>query len=151
MALIRNDVPERGRGVQLNRTSTQILPSGGGQGCGGVGAVARGGEKSCCQNLSVSSRHERAPGDKLEVCLQRCVRSVLSPHHSRIIVRRGSKPKSNARGACSRGAPMIYVTQKSLRHGIITHLCALCAIIERQTGREITFSLCYMRNYIQCC
>lgn len=41
-------------------------------------------------DLSVSSRHEQRLGDKLEVCFERCVKSVLGPHHSREIVQRGT-------------------------------------------------------------
>lgn len=44
-------------------------------------------------DLSVNSRHNQRLGDKLEVCFERCVKSVLGPHHRKEIVQRGTKTK----------------------------------------------------------
>lgn len=54
-------------------------------------------------DLSVSSRHKQRLGDKLEVCFQRCVKSVLGPHHSREIVQRGTQTKVKSQGQSKEG------------------------------------------------
>lgn len=49
-------------------------------------------------DLSVSSRHNQRLGDKLEVCFERCVKSVLGLHHSREIMQRGTQTKVKRQG-----------------------------------------------------
>ena len=61
-------------------------------------------------DLSVSARHQRRRGAKLQVCSRRCVRRVLGPHHSGEI-RRRPRPKSKAAGAPRGDSPMIYSHQ----------------------------------------
>lgn len=54
-------------------------------------------------DLSVSSRHNQRLGDKLEVCFERCVKSVLGPHHSREIVQRETQTKVKCQGQSEEG------------------------------------------------
>lgn len=63
-------------------------------------------------DLGVSARHSRRLGGKLEVCFQKCVKSVLGPHHSKKKKKKTCKerPKSNAKKIWRWSSPIMCST-----------------------------------------
>ncbi|MEQ2208474.1 hypothetical protein XENOCAPTIV_001517 [Xenoophorus captivus] len=75
-----NRCPKRGRGgEQLSRKTPRFSVV-------EAGEAGQRRKEVMLSDFSVSSRHNQRLGDKLEVCFEKCVKSVLGSHHREDIV-----------------------------------------------------------------